>query len=454
MTGGMKTLLAKSIDRTFRQELARTSVVAIGIRSGGAAFGFLFNVLLARALGREGTGTVLFCLNFATMTGLIATAGMDVVGLRELSRFGNDPSHASKIFGGIFCNTLLSAIVFSLGGLLFLLVFGASLARISDAWVWAASALMIFLTAFQKSLSDWLIALREGATSQFVFYFINRFSSVAILGAAVLVTGTALHSAKFFILVYAAGLSLAVLYAIRHVFGHFSLRRTLRTFGPSGPLLRDGVSCELQNAGFIALNLSPFVLLGALSNTSEVGLFGVSQRLVALIVLALTTISQLAMRDFARASGNRDCASLAHALTVSVRLTFVTAIGITTPLIAFAPLWVSVFGKAFGPAAPILALLSAGTCAQCLGMPFQSALLATNHELAARNVTLGCAAAGIALNVLLIPHWGAEGAAVGTGIGLAMQSFGHAACVLKLLAVRFDVGGLRIVPGLVIAGAQ
>jgi O-antigen/teichoic acid export membrane protein len=347
---------------------------------------------------------------------------------------------------------LLSTILFSFAGFAFLLVFGDSLARAGDAWVWAACALMIFLTACQKSLSDWLIALREIGASQFAFYFVNRFSSVVILIAAVL-AGTAFHSAKPFIFVYAAGLALAVLYAIRHVFGHFSWRETLGRFAPSGPLLRNGISCGLQNAGFIALNLSPFVLLGALSNTSEVGLFGVSQRFAALIVLALTTISQLAMRDFAHASGTRDFASLARTLTLSVRLTFVTAVGITIPLVAYAPLWVSVFGIAFAPAAPILALLSAGICAQCLGMPFQSALLATNHELAARNVTLVCAAAGIALNALLIPRWGAEGAAVGTGIGLALQSLGHAARVVKLLAVRFDVARLRIVPGLAVSGA-
>jgi O-antigen/teichoic acid export membrane protein len=211
-------------------------------------------------------------------------------------------------------------------------------------------------------------------------------------------------------------------------------------------LFRDGISCGTQNAAFIALNLSPFVLLGALSSTSELGLFSVSQRLVAVMVLALTTISQFAMRDFARASGEREFAVLARALTASVRLTFAAAIPITIVLVAFAPLWISVFGRAFAGGAATLALLSCAICAQCLGMPFQSALLATNHERSARDVTLVCAALGIALNIYFIPRWGAEGAAIGTGVGLALQSLGHAFRVLSLLPVRLDIAGFRVVP--------
>jgi O-antigen/teichoic acid export membrane protein len=188
------------------------------------------------------------------------------------------------------------------------------------------------------------------------------------------------------------------------------------------------------------------LLLGALSTSSQIGLFGVSQRLVAIIILALTTISQLAMRNFSRAFGARDFAGLARALTASVRLTFVAAIGLSLPLIVFAPIWVSIFGRSFAPAAPTLALFSAAICAQCLGMPFQAALLTTNHERPARNVTIVCAAIGIALNGLLIPYWGALGAALGTGTGLALQSIGHAVYSLRVLPLRFHLMLFAIFP--------
>src|SRR5437764_12197653 len=71
-------------------ELARTSFNSVGIRAVGAIFGFAFNVVLSRTLGPAGTGAVMFYLNFAALTGLIATGGMDIVGLRELARHAED----------------------------------------------------------------------------------------------------------------------------------------------------------------------------------------------------------------------------------------------------------------------------------------------------------------------------------------------------------------------------
>jgi O-antigen/teichoic acid export membrane protein len=425
------------------QELARLSVGAIGIRAAGAIFGFAFNILLARSLGRAGTGTVMFYLNFGTMVGLIATAGMDVVGLRELSRLDGDRPRAEGILAQILCNALLSALIFCAMGMLVLLQFGATLAGVAAIGTCATAGLILFLSAFQKNCSDWLIGIHEPVASQLVFYFINRMAALILLICVAVSSGA---TAEIVIFIYAAGLLLAVAFGIWRLFAKFSWRRIVYGFAPSLTLLRDGISCGLQNAGFIALNLSPFILLAASSNTSELGLFGVSQRLVALIVLALTAISQFAMRDFARASGRQDFDTLAQALTSSVRLTIAVAVPLTLCLVVFAPVWISVFGHAFLGAAPTLALLSCAICAQCLGMPFQSLLLATNHERSARNVTLFCAGVGIALNGLLIPRFGAEGAAVGTGVGLALQSLGHAVRALRLLPVRLEMAQLRIVP--------
>jgi O-antigen/teichoic acid export membrane protein len=437
----------ETVRAVFRLDLARLSVGAIAIRATGAVFGFLFNVVLARTLGKEGTGALLFYLNFGTMVGLIATAGMDVVGLRELSRIENDPSRAQTRFAQVFSNALVSAVIFSAAGLAFLLWFGGSLAGTASWELCVGATFILFLTALQKCSSDWLIAIREFAASQFVFYFINRIATLMLLGLALVLAGP---TPDTFCIVYAAGLLLAVLFGFRRLGGQFDWPSVFGVV-PSLALMRDGISCGLQNAAFIALNLSPFVLLGALSSTSQLGIYGVSQRLVALMVLALTAISQFAMRDFARASGEREFRDLAHALTISARLTFVAAIPLTIGLVAFAPFLVLVFGKSFATAGPTLALLSCGICAQCLGMPFQAALLATNHERSARNVTLACAAAGIVLNAVLIPRWGGEGAAIGTGIGLALQSLGHAARALRLLPVRLDFPRFRIISMQVVA---
>jgi O-antigen/teichoic acid export membrane protein len=427
-------------------KLARVSLTGIGIRAVGAACGFMFNVILARTLGKADTGSVLLYLNFASMVGLIATGGMDVVGLRELARHADNPARVAAVLASLVFSAIPSLFLFSLGGFVFLLLCGSSLAGIGGFPIYAISVLVLALTALQKMLSDWLLALREFAASQLVFYFVNRVASLILIAGIV---GVAMHtglSGQTFIWVYAAGMLVAVACAILRISSRFAGRLAFPKWLPAMPLLRDGIACAAQNAAFILLNLSPFLLLGALSTPAEIGLFGISQRLVAVIILALTTISQFAMRDFSRAFATSDFGALCRTLTASLRLTFAAAIGLTIPLILLAPLWVLIFGKSFTAAAPALALLSAATCAQCLGMPFQAALLTTSHERLARNVTMACAAVGIALNALLIPHWGAIGAAMGTGVGLALQSIGHATCAMRVLPLRFHLALFEIIP--------
>ena len=427
------------------QQLARVSSAGIAIRAAGAACGFLFNVVLARTLGRAGTGTVMLYLNFATMTGLVATGGMDVVGLRELSRRAGDRSRAAAMLADVLSSAVPSVLLFSIGGFAFLSLFGRSLAGSGNVWVYLICALALALTAVQKMLSDWLIALREFASSQLVFYFLNRVVSVILLLPVTTLGLGGAAATQRFISVYAAGLLVAVVYAIWRMSAHFDGHAAFPKSLPASALLRDGIACGIQNAAFVLLNLSPFLLLGALSTSSEIGLFGVSQRLVAIVILALTTISQLAMGEFSRAFGNRDFAALARSLTASVRLTLAVTIALSLPLAVFAPLWVLVFGKSFAAAAPTLTLLSIAICVQCLGMPFQAALLTTNNERLARNVTLVCATIGIVLNAVFIPSWGSRGAALGTGIGFALQSLGHAACALNVLPIRFSLALLRVV---------
>jgi O-antigen/teichoic acid export membrane protein len=442
---GIERLKARLKERLAASpELARTSAKSVGIRAVGAIFGFAFNIVLARSLGVAGTGVAMFYLNFASLIGLIATGGTDVVGLRELSRHADDVSRGTIVLGHLITNALMCTLAFSLGGFLFLWLLGGWLTGHISFWLDAICVLTLFLTACQKISSDWLVALKEFAASQLVFYFINRVTSLGLAMVLLALAGTIGVTPERFVGLYAVGLSFAVLYAFRHIFAHFAWHDTVHKLSPAMPLFRDGVTCAIQNTAFILLSLSPFVLLGAVSGTSELALFGVSQRLVAIIVLALTTISQFAMRDLSQAFGYGDFGRFARDLTVSFRLTFIASIVLTIPLVMFAPFWVLVFGKGFAGAAPVLAVLSIGICAQCLGMPFQAALFATNNERPARNVTLICAVVGIVVNVFLVLACGALGAAIGTGIGLALQSLGHAACVLRILPVRLEFAVLRL----------
>lgn len=422
----------------FRSGLVGRSISSVALRGSGAVLGFLFNILISRKLGPSGTGVVIFYLNLASMIGLIATLGMDTVGLRELARHDPKSEHAIAKFGQIFGNAALAVAVFSLGMFAFFLCFGFRLTDAGNIAIYAISTAILGLSALQKIYSDWLIGLQEYVRSQLTLYFINRVGSI-LLGLVVFFGLTdAMAGETGYLLAYLAGMIAAVAYAFFCVARHFPWQRMVRHIRLSWTLLQEGLNCCALIVAFTALTLSPFILLSWLSTSQEVGFFGVTQRLVSLLVLVLTTISQFSLRELSLHFDRGDTPSLARSLTTSLRLTVGASLALTVPLVALSPWLVLIFGAGFRGAAPALAVMSVGILCQCLGMPFQAILLATGHERLARNIMAAGAVAGTLANALLVEPWGAAGAALGTGLGLALVSAGYVIYVLKVLPVSMS----------------
>lgn len=153
-------------------------------------------------------------------------------------------------------------------------------------------------------------------------------------------------------------------------------------------------------------------LLALMSDAAEVARYSVSYRLVDFLVLpagalAVVMVGSTARQDDRAAVAKAD--RMARLLCFGVLPAVVVLAAIPEPLLRLA------FGSDYGSGANVLRILA-------FAVPPSAAALAWAPLVALRHkgllpITVGCLAANVALNLVLIPDIGAAGAAVATVLG-------------------------------------
>jgi O-antigen/teichoic acid export membrane protein len=163
--------------------------------------------------------------------------------------------------------------------------------------------------------------------------------------------------------------------------------------------------------GTMALHLLLTVdvlLLGALVTPAEVGLYTVATSLLSLSrvptdALAQITLSRQAVRDEADAR---------HVTARTIRLTLLLSCAAVGALACASPLLVPlVYGPAFAASVTPLLALAPGAVAWSLLRPLEQYLVRLGRPMRMTAIAAGALASNLALNAVLIPLWGARGAA-------------------------------------------
>jgi O-antigen/teichoic acid export membrane protein len=157
------------------------------------------------------------------------------------------------------------------------------------------------------------------------------------------------------------------------------------------------------------------ILLGFLSTTDQVGIYRVTVQGAGLVAFTLNAVGIAIAPHISRLYHSGDIAQLQRMITLAARL--VLAIGLPTSLALLCfgePILRMVFGEAYAAGHVALGILAIGQLVH-VGVGSAGFILnmTGNEKHTAIAVTLG-AALNILLNILLIPSFGIEGAAMAT----------------------------------------
>jgi O-antigen/teichoic acid export membrane protein len=432
---------AYASDPTHRIIL-RGAFASVSVRIAGVALGYAANVVLSRLLGLSEFGKYAIALSWALVLALPAKAGFDISSLRYATSYiERGDAAALRGFIHVACATVI-LISLIMGALV--LAVGGQFVR-ADWHMLAWTALMIMPLALLVLFSVLMRVVQHVIASQFYDQMLRPFLVIAGVGAAAM-AGIKLTAADALLIttLTAAGALVFLLIHFRAVYSgiwrqHAHYGPWRQWFAVSAPMLVMGVVQEMMNHVEV-------ILLGVLGDARQAGLFAASWRLASFVPFVFLGLATMAGPLIATAYERRDFDEMNRVSTLVARLGFVfAAVGVLV-LLAFGNWLLGLFGSDFVAGYPVLATLLLGGVVNAFTGIVGYLMILTGRERQALAVFAGALLLGVILNLILIPRWGALGAAAASSSATAAWNFAMLVYVRRTLGIDASALALRPVP--------
>lgn len=439
MTARIATLLARH--GRFRIDGGSLGLPALAaqaalVRMLGPLSSFALAVLLARSLGAAGSGEFYTALTLVTALAIVAKFGLETA----LQRFIGMAHAAGDLVmvAGFYRQALITSSLLALAlaglcvvlatpiaGLLFKDTTLAPLLRILGAGIVPFALLGINAAALKALGRPVLGGFFEAAAWPLL--------TICTVGASV---HTLAHTTLIIAAICLAAATLAALLAyipVRRLLPSGSLFKAVERRVPFSSC-RSFMSIELVN--YILLWM-PLILLPAMAGTAEAGLFNISHRLAAQLGLLLLVFASITAPRFAAYHDKGRHAEMASLAGHATRTMLLFAI----PPVVILQFWsehiLGIFGSEFVAAGATLQLLLIGQLVNLASGPVGYLLAMTGHERQLRNSLFVTATLMLPAAMLLIPAYGAEGAAATASLGLVFHNLMCSHLVAKNLRLPF-----------------
>jgi len=177
------------------------------------------------------------------------------------------------------------------------------------------------------------------------------------------------------------------------------------------------------------------LMIGAFSSVAQVGLYHAAYRLAAFQSLAMNSFVPMFSTAIAEAHARDDHDTIIYYYRLVVRWALLVTMPIGLICLVFGRNLLHMFGAEFEAALPVLFIVTLASFIDAGVGPAGQFLQMIGRERAASALVIIAALLTVGLNVWLIPKYGAVGAAMGTGIGLALLNLGRLLALRKFLGV-------------------
>ena len=437
-------IIATGTDDTARSQ--RGALFAFAIRVASAFIAYISQIFVARWLGEHDYGVFVWVWTAMIVLSLLVSLGFPSAAVRfvpehrvrgeeDLLRGFLRGSRLIGFAGGTAAALLGAALVWRFGGLM-------------DGPYHALFALcliclpMLCLGSVQDGIArahDW-IDLALGAT-----YLVRPLLILAFMLGAI-----------------AAGLPgdarTAVLAAIAATWATsliqlLLLQRRLARAVPRGPrAYRMGAWFKVALPiflveGFYQLLTNVDILIaGAFVAPERVAVYFAAVKTLALAHFVYFAVKAGAAHRFAAYHAGGDERALARFAADTVRWTFWPTVAVTAVLLVCGPFLLSLFGPRFSQGQGLLVILSVGIVARAAVGPAESVLTMAGRQMACAALYATTLGVNVALNLILIPRYGLEGAAIATAAAMCFEAVVLLAVTRRLLGFTMFVFAPRAAP--------
>jgi O-antigen/teichoic acid export membrane protein len=375
--------------------------------------GLLVGVWIARYLGPDQYGLLSYALAFTGLFGAIATLGLQSIVVRDIVR---NPDDARLTLG-------TAALLQLIGGLFAFVLALIVIARLRPEDTLMHSIVAMLGAMLLLKTSDIAVYWFESQVqSKYVIWVQNSVFLVFSIGKAALILSSAPLTAFVLLMVVEAVLVALILVIVFSKFG-----QSLSTLEFNGKrakeLLKDSWPLLISSMAIVIYMKIDQVMLGEIKGNEAVGIFAAASMIsevwyfIPMAIVASVSPTIISLKKKCRKEYIRRTQQLFDWL---VLLSFIIAIPMTFLSDFFIKL---LYGNLYTDAATILSIHIWATVFVSLGVASSPYLLAENRQIISMQRTFAGLITNILLNFILIPEYGAIGAAIATIISQAMATF-------------------------------
>lgn len=421
-----------TLDLNLR-EVIEGACLAIIFRIAGTVLAFIVSVLIARALGAQGTGIISLASICVVVGTVVGRFGLDLPLLQFIAS-GVATQNQARV-DGAYRSGMRAALVAS--GSTTVVIFAAAPA-ISN-YIFHEPSLTMTLRILSISVfplclvnlhAEALKGLKLSGQATFVQITVQPLLVVILLGGMFpFVTHPETLAALQTICAFVA-LWLAVRLWNRrrprqlNALGNFTRKDLLTT---SYPLFLAAIMGLIMSS-------TDTVILGIYRETNDVGVYSAAASAVLTINFILVAVNTIAGPKFAGLYSQKKIAELSRLARQATSL----MIGLALPVFIFLFFWpeliLHIFGTEFVIGSTALPILAAGQFINVATGSVGYLLVMTGHEKVFRNIIVLSALVNLSLNVLLVPSYGLVGASTATAVSLSLMN------LVCMVMVRVELG--------------
>ena len=429
-----------------RAQLLRGGIGALVLKVLNIGLSLGTSIVLTRALGAESFGIYVYIFALVALLSVPAQFGMTTLIIRETVRAETEEDWG--LLRGIWRWTNITTSIISIVLIIFcigyFILFADSNDKLSDNNVFLYAIVAIPFLALSGLRSASLQGLRKIAQSQIPEGIIRP----KVLIALILFYG-------FFIshdITSATAVMLSVLsIIISFIFGAWLLHRetpveVLKKPKPQYKTklwLKSVIPFSLLEGVGVINTQTDIVMLGMFGSAVDVGLYRIASQGASITTVGLTVVAMAAMPYFARFYAQGDILKLGKIAVITARASMLLAIPLSLLFIFYGDTILTIaFGDEFANGYAILVVL---TIVQLINAVFGTSgriLNMTGHEKDTLKGMLVATFCNILLNFILIPSYGAVGAAWATGTSILIRNVMLWVMVYHRLGIDTSVFGI------------
>lgn len=434
----------KSSTNSLKKSLIKAATGTFGAKVINAFLLYANSVLLARVLGFQEFGSYMYATAWVNLLVIPAVLGLEGLVTREIAVYQTQ-SNFNLAKGLIdWSNRVVLLNATGLAVLTSLVVWGLTLTSNSDQLpVFVMAMISLPFIALSRLRQSILKALRHMVIGQVPEMLIRPAILIASLSVIYFIYNQNLTAFYAMIIYLFANI---LTYTVGVFFIDNYLPKNIKNAVPEvhpKQWINSALPMLLIGGMYLINNQTDTVMLGILKNSDSVGLYTVANRGAGLISFVLIAIDTALAPNFASLYVGGNLKRLQKIVSNSCRIAFVVALIIALILMIFGQRFLLLFGAEFIQVQTAMNILSLGQLINASTGSVALLLLMTGHE---RDTALGVtisALLNIFLNVILIPEWGAEGAAIATAISMVVWNAILAVFSYKRLKINSTIFAIK-----------